>query len=66
MKARAMHPKPFELPAFDLPQIEWRPKTVDWEAVIDETEPLRNYYLEHFDDPEDRLRSKNPKPFRMD
>jgi hypothetical protein len=38
----------------------------NWQTVIEETEPLRRYYLEHFDNPEKRLRDKNPKPFRMD
>jgi hypothetical protein len=56
----------FELPVFDKPQKEWRPKTVDWGKVIDETEPLRRYYLEHYDTPEKRLRDKNPQPFRME
>ena len=58
--------EPLNLPVFEKAQIKWRPKTVDWEAVMDETEPLRRYYLEHFDSSEKRLRSKNPKPFRMD
>ena len=52
------------LPIFDVPQKEWRPKVVRLEDVIAETEPLRRYYLEHYDDPEKRLRSKNPEPFR--
>jgi hypothetical protein len=56
----------FELPVFGRSQIDWHPGTVDWQTVIDETEPLRRYYLEHFDSPEKRLREKNPKPFRMD
>jgi hypothetical protein len=54
------------LPVFDKPQVEWRPKVVLWETVIEETEPLRRYYLEHFDNPELRLRDKNPNPFRLD
>jgi hypothetical protein len=54
------------LPVFDEPQVEWRPESVVWERVIEETEPLRRYYIEHFDSPEKRLQSKNPTPFRMD
>lgn len=57
---------PFDLPVFKEPQKEWRPKQVIWEMVMDETEPLRQYYLKHFDTPEKRLRGKNPIPFRMD
>jgi hypothetical protein len=55
-----------KFPVFDIPQKEWRPKTISWEAVIDETEWSREYYLKHFDSPEKRLRSKNPKPFVLD
>jgi len=57
--------KPFDLPVFEEPQVEWLPKVVVWEEVIEETEPLRKYYLEHFDSPEKRLRDKNPNPFRI-
>jgi hypothetical protein len=39
---------------------------MDWQTVVEETEPLRRCYLEHFDSAEKRLRDKNPKPFRMD
>jgi hypothetical protein len=59
-------PQPERLPVFDKLQKRWRPKLVDWGAVMDETEPLRQYYLDHFDTPEKRLRGKNPIPFRMD
>jgi hypothetical protein len=58
--------EPINLPVFDQPQKEWRPKAVSWEEVMRETEPFRRYYLEHFDSPEKRLKDKNPKPFRMD
>jgi hypothetical protein len=57
--------EPFDLPAFEKPQIEWHPEVVVWERVIEETEPMRRYYLEHFDKPENRLRDKNPNPFRL-
>jgi hypothetical protein len=36
-----------------------------WEQVTAETEPMRQYYMKHFDSPEKRLRNKNPAPFRM-
>jgi len=66
MKTKGAAFEPFELPVFEKPQIEWHPGTVVWETVIEETEVLRKYYIEHFDKPEIRLRDKNPKPFRMD
>ena len=56
----------FDLPRFEKPQKEWRPRDVIWAKVIDETEAVRKYYLQHFDTPEKRLREKNPEPFRMD
>jgi hypothetical protein len=58
--------EPFDLPVFDVPQIEWQPGNLSWEAVMRETESVRRYYLEHYDTPENRLRDKNPEPFRMD
>ena len=58
--------EPFVLPVFDQPQTERRNPCISWEEVICETEPVRLYYLEHFDSPERRLREKNPAPFRMD
>jgi hypothetical protein len=58
--------KPFDLPIFDVPQIEPRPGNLSWEAVMRETESVRRYYLEHYDTPERRLRDKNPEPFRID
>jgi len=66
MKSDPPDSEPFNLPVFAVPQLGWRPRVVSWEAVIEETEPLRAYYLEHFDSPEKRLRDKNPAPFRMD
>jgi len=58
--------EPFDLPVFDVPQIEWQPGNLSWEAVMKETESVRRYYLEHYDTPEKRLRDKNPEPFRME
>jgi hypothetical protein len=65
MKTKSEFLEPLDLPVFGTPQIDWHPGAVDWQTVIEETEPLRRYYLEHFDSPEKRLRDKNPKPFRM-
>ena len=53
------------LPVFDTPQREHWPRKMCWEAVMDETEPQRRFYMKHFDSPEKRLRSKNPEPFKM-
>jgi len=64
MKPKPDFLQPLNLPAFGTPQIDWHPPKVDWQTVIDETEPFRRYYLEHFDTPEKRLREKNPNPFR--
>ena len=58
--------EPFDLPVFDVPQIEPRAGILSWEAVMKETESLRRYYLDHYDTPEKRLRDKNPEPFHMD
>ena len=58
--------EPFDLPLFDVPQIEWQLGNLSWEAVMRETESVRRYYLENYDTPEKRLRDKNPEPFRMD
>jgi len=65
MKTKKEFLEPLDLPVFGARQVEWHPGAVDWEAVMDETEPLRTYYLEHFDSPEKRLREKNGMPFRM-
>ena len=53
------------LPVFDIPQRDRGPGKMSWEAVTDETEPQRQFYMTHFDSPERRLRNKNPAPFRM-
>jgi hypothetical protein len=66
MKTESEFLEPLDLPVFGTRQMEWHRGLVDWETVIEETEPLRRYYLEHFDSPEKRLRDKNPEPFRMD
>jgi len=67
MKSDAAKPSDFfNLPVFEEPQIEWRSGNCSWEAVMRETESVRRYYLENYDTPENRLRDKNPEPFRMD
>lgn len=56
----------FELPVFDVPQVERLYSHFSWEDVMRETELTRQYHRSHFDSPEKRLRDKNPAPFRMD
>jgi hypothetical protein len=53
------------LPVFAGPQRDHFGWKMTWEQVTAETEPQRQYYMEHFDSPEKRLRNKNPAPFRM-
>ena len=53
------------LPVFDIPRRDHSPSQMTWEEVMDQTEPQRQYYMEHYDTPEKRLRTKNPEPFRM-
>ncbi len=56
----------FELPSFDLPQIERWPSTMSWERAVRAFDWQRKEYMLKFDSPAQRLRDKNPEPFRMD
>ena len=58
--------EPFDLPKFDVPQVEHLPSVMTWDDAMRETESLRQYYLTHHDSPEKRLRDKNPERFRME
>lgn len=42
-----------------------RPHPVSWAQWMDEMEPFLRYYYAHFDDPEERLRQKNPERFTL-
>ena len=53
------------LPVFESPQLDHPARKMTWDEVMAETEPLREFYMKHFDSPEKRLRNKNPAPFRM-
>jgi len=68
MKGNAFTQSPdaFDLPVFGQPEIERPPRAIPWAAVMNGTEAVRRHFLKHFDNPETRLRDKNPKPFRMD
>ena len=53
------------LPVFDSPPRDHSAWKMTWEQVMAETEPMRQFYMTHYDSPEKRLRNKNPAPFRM-
>ena len=38
---------------------------MSWSDAVRNFTPLRDYYMRHFDSPEQRLRDKNPQPFRL-
>ncbi len=52
-------------PVFDVPQKEHWPMFRPLEWIMDEMEPQRRLYMERYDTPEKRLRTKNPEPFRL-
>lgn len=54
------------LPAFTEPQREHWPMRITWTQAMRLLAPTRDYYMQHFDSPEQRLRDKNPIPFRLD
>jgi len=54
------------LPDFDTPQRNRWPLKMSWDAVMFQTKPQRDFYRQHFDSPDKRLRNKNTAPFRMD
>jgi hypothetical protein len=63
-------PKPdfdfFELPVFDKPQIERWPLDITWDQAIRAFDAQRKEYMRTHYSAADRLRGKNPEPFRMD
>ena len=56
----------FELPVFDKPQIEWWPSKMTWDEAMRAFDPQRKEYMRTHYSAENRLRDKNPEPFRMD
>ncbi len=50
-------------PVFDVPQVEHWPQFIPLERVIAEMAPQWEHCMKHYDSPEKRLRTKNPKPF---
>jgi hypothetical protein len=54
------------LPVFTVPQREHWPLRISWTQAMRLLAPTRDHYMRHFDSPEERLREKNPNPFRLD
>jgi hypothetical protein len=55
----------FDLPVFTEPMKEHWPLNVSWAEAVRSMAPFRDYYMRHFYSAEQRLRDKNPEPFRM-
>jgi hypothetical protein len=53
------------LPTFDEPLMEPWPMNMSWEDAMRSFAPWRDYYMQHFDSPEKRLRDKNPQRFSL-
>ncbi|HEU4678914.1 MAG TPA: hypothetical protein VFS35_05295 [Terrimicrobiaceae bacterium] len=56
----------FELPVFDKPQIERWPLNMTWDQAMSAFDVQRKQYMRTHYSAADRLRDKNPEPFRMD
>lgn len=54
-----------KLPVFTEPQREHWPSQMSWEEAVQSFAAVREHYLLNFDSPEERLRQKNPDPFRL-
>lgn len=55
-----------ELPVFDAPLADHWPLRMSWSDAMRALAPFREYYMHKFDSPEQRLRARNPQPFRLD
>ena len=53
------------LPEFDVPQAEHWPSKMSWSEAMHAFAATRARYMREFDSPEQRLRDKNPEPFRL-
>ena len=64
-----MKPEPLaldlKLPEFEQPQLEHWPSDMSWAEAMRRFEKARTRYLREHDSPEERLRTKNPEPFRL-
>ena len=55
----------FELPVFEEPQIERWPANITWDQAMRAFDAQRKQYMITHYSAEERLRDKNPEPFRM-
>ena len=53
------------LPQFDESQIEHWPSKMSWSDAMRTFAATRARYMREFDSPQQRLRDKNPEPFRL-
>ena len=62
---RSAFPIDLNLPEFDAPQVEHWPSKMSWSDAMRAFAPGRARYMREFDSPQQRLRDKNPEPFRL-
>lgn len=53
------------LPEFEAPQMEHWPSKMSWSDAMRIFAPGRARYMREFDSPQQRVRDKNPDPFRL-
>jgi hypothetical protein len=53
------------LPVFEVPQVEHWPSPMSWSEAMQHFAASRERYMREHDSPEQRLRDKNPEPFRL-
>ena len=53
------------LPKFEAAQVEHWPSKMSWSEAMRIFAPARARYMREFDSPQQRVRDKNPKPFRL-
>ena len=53
------------LPEFEAPQVEHWPSKMSWSEAMRAFAPARARYMRECDSPQQRLRDKNPEPFRL-
>jgi hypothetical protein len=53
------------LPEFEERQVEHWPSKMSWSEAMRAFAPARVRYMREFDSPQQRVRDKNPEPFRL-
>lgn len=53
------------LPEFETRQVEHWPSKMSWSQAMQTFAAARARYMRDFDSPQQRLRDKNPEPFRL-